>query len=65
MAVGEAKPLRSERIMAKGWIQAVVLVSLFGFTVLGFMAFSYAWNGDFIVRSDEFGSGHRDDGLPE
>ena len=38
MAVREAKPQRSERVMAKGWIQAVVLVSLFGFTVLGFMA---------------------------
>lgn len=24
--------------MAKGWIQAVLLVSIFGFTVLGFMA---------------------------
>ena len=24
--------------MAKGWIQAVVLVSVFGFTVLGYMA---------------------------
>ena len=29
---------RTERVMAKGWIQAVVLVSIFGFTVLGFMA---------------------------
>ena len=24
--------------MAKGWIQAVLLVSIFGFTVLGYMA---------------------------
>ena len=29
---------RSDRVMAKGWIQAVVLVGIFGFTVLGFMA---------------------------
>ena len=29
---------RTDRVMAKGWIQAVVLVSIFGFTVLGFMA---------------------------
>src|SRR5687767_12115920 len=38
VVVREAKPLRSERVMAKGWIQAVVLVSVFGFTVLGYMA---------------------------
>ena len=38
MAVREAKLPRNERVMAKGWIQGVVLVSLFGFTVLGFMA---------------------------
>ncbi len=38
MAVREAKSPRTERVMAKGWIQAVVLVSIFGFTVLGFMA---------------------------
>ena len=38
MGVREAKPPRNERVMAKGWIQAVVLVSLLGFTVLGFMA---------------------------
>jgi len=38
VAVREAKPPRNERVMAKGWIQAVVLVSLLGFTVLGFMA---------------------------
>jgi nitric oxide reductase subunit B len=30
--------VRSERVMAKGWVQAVALVSIFGFTVLGFMA---------------------------
>ena len=29
---------RSDRVMAKGWIQAVALVGIFGFTVLGFMA---------------------------
>ena len=29
---------RSDRVMARGWIQAVALVGIFGFTVLGFMA---------------------------
>ena len=38
MKVQEATVPRTERVMAKGWIQAVVLVSIFGFTVLGFMA---------------------------
>lgn len=32
-----ARP-RTGRVMAKGWIQAVALVSIFGFTVLGYMA---------------------------
>jgi len=36
--VREAAVPRRERVMAKGWIQAVVLVSIFGFTVLGYMA---------------------------
>ncbi|HUF97757.1 MAG TPA: nitric-oxide reductase large subunit [Ilumatobacter sp.] len=34
---GNVEP-RAARVMAKGWIQAVVLVGVFGFTVLGFMA---------------------------
>ncbi len=38
MNVREAALPRRERVMAKGWIQAVVLVSIFGFTVLGYMA---------------------------
>ena len=38
MKVQEATVPRSARVMAKGWIQAVVLVSIFGFTVLGYMA---------------------------
>jgi hypothetical protein len=29
---------RSSRVMAEGWVQAVALVGIFGFTVLGFMA---------------------------
>ena len=29
---------RTERVLAKGWIQAAALVGIFGFSVLGFMA---------------------------
>jgi nitric oxide reductase subunit B len=38
MSVVEATVPRTARVMAKGWIQAVLLVSIFGFTVLGYMA---------------------------
>ena len=34
---GHVQP-RTDRVMGKGWIQAVALVGIFGFTVLGFMA---------------------------
>ena len=38
MNVREPAAQRRKRVMAKGWIQAVVLVGIFGFTVLGYMA---------------------------